>query len=489
MKNYSLVRLLLLLTFTLSLNFLKVEMSEKNFDDLLVSGSMDGFIKFREFWDIYHKFRNTDMNSMYLSIPISFGKSYQNRQMEGFYICDNTSQLEHYVNSKNIIMFTAVHHPREPLSLTMIVLIIREVLKMLRAKSHNKMKEIFRDNVIFIVPIMNPDSYIYINDNYFSANSKNIRMIRKNRHLTSNCADWTGGVDLNRNYDMKFGMDENGSSSDPCKEDYRGSRPFSEPETASLKNYVDSHPNIVSDVNIHTYGNAWIYPYNYVRDKSNHLLETKNRLFYDWYNEFTHEIKSKDMRPLFGNAAFTLDYATNGEAGDWFTGKKKILNIDIELGNSDPRSEEFYPPKSILADIVRYNWVAMKEYLFKHIVEFSHRIVIYRSQVNFEIVNKSISGLLNAFLDFEPIFTGTVFESAYQMKYCIKDLMADSCGVSNPMKNPLTTTIHGRHVFELQIIFHDAADLHRLEGVKMKIRRPATYLNYQDQHYYFKIAN
>ena len=35
------------------------------------------------------------------------------------------------------------------------------------------------------------------------------------------------GVDLNRNYALKFGLDEEGSVADPCDEIYRGSAPFS----------------------------------------------------------------------------------------------------------------------------------------------------------------------------------------------------------------------------------------------------------------------
>lgn len=40
-----------------------------------------------------------------------------------------------------------------------------------------------------------------------------------------------GGVDLNRNYDDHFGLDNNGSSDNECSDDYRGVGPFSEPET------------------------------------------------------------------------------------------------------------------------------------------------------------------------------------------------------------------------------------------------------------------
>lgn len=489
MKSFPFFKLALTLCLVSSLDFLSVNMSERDFDNLLKSGPLDGFMTAEQFWKIYEEFKEDDMNSLYLSNKVVIGHSYEKRPMEGFYICDNTSQLGRYVKTKNIILFTSVHHPREPVSLTMVVLMIREILKMIKAAGHNKMKEVFRDNILFILPIMNIDSYIYINKNYFGVNQKQIRMIRKNRHLTPNCVDWLGGVDLNRNYDMRFGQDEDGSSSDPCREDYRGTSPFSEPETASLRNYVDSHPNIVSDVNIHTYGNAWIYPYNFVHDKTNHLLMTKNRLFYDFYNEFTNEVVHKNIKALFGNAAFTLDYSTNGEAGDWFTGKKHILNIDVELGNNDPRSEEFYPPRTIIADIVRYNWLAMKEFFFKHAVEFSHRIVLYKSQVNFEIINRAISALMNASLEIQPVFHGQVSPSRYRVFYCIKNLTTDLCGGAKPFSSPLQLTIPGRHILEIQLKFDNSADSDRIEGLRMGIKRDATYLNYRDQSYFFKRKN
>jgi hypothetical protein len=483
MNGHLLMAFLLFTGFSRSFD---IFMPEAEFDKVLRGGSLDGFITAKEFWAIIGDIRRTETNALYLSTPMSIGRSYEKRSLDAFYITDNTSQLPNYQQTKNIILFTSVHHSREPLSLTMIVLMVREILKLVRGAGHNKMKELLRDNIIFFLPIMNVDSYVYINENYFGAHSKQIRMIRKNRHGTPGCADWLGGVDLNRNYDMKFGMDEEGSSSNPCSEDYRGIRPFSEPETSALKAYVDSHPNIVSDVNIHTYGNAWIYPYNYVRDKNNHLLEQKNRLFFDFYNEFTSQIHKKDMRALFGNAAFALDYSTNGEAGDWFTGKKHILNIDVELGNPDPRSEEFYPPQSILADIVRYNWVAMKEYLYRHVVEFTHRVVLFRSQANFEVINRSISGLLGSRLFFEPVFDGEVYSGSYETRYCIKDLMTDTCHSVKRFSGSFQEDIRGRHVLEVQLVFKNPQDLQRLQGLKMRIQRPHPYLNYRDQHYLFK---
>lgn len=51
------------------------------------------------------------------------------------------------------------------------------------------------------------------------------------------CDDFFIGTDLNRNYDWMWG-DISGASSDPCNEDYFGSRPASEPEVQAVIEYA-----------------------------------------------------------------------------------------------------------------------------------------------------------------------------------------------------------------------------------------------------------
>ena len=106
-------------------------------------------------------------------------------------------------------------------------------------------------------------------------------MARKNRReiKTKKCRDEDIGVDLNRNYDYDFAKDNEGSSNDPCQEDYRGEKPFSEPETKAIKDFVDSHPNIKIVYNYHTWGNLIITPFNCLKKKdSENLLKTKYTL-------------------------------------------------------------------------------------------------------------------------------------------------------------------------------------------------------------------
>ena len=71
---------------------------------------------------------------------------------------------------------------------------------------------------IFVIPVVNPDGYVYTWGPQ--------RLWRKNRRDNGN---GTFGVDLNRNWGYEWGGV--GSSGDPGSGTYRGTAPFSEPET------------------------------------------------------------------------------------------------------------------------------------------------------------------------------------------------------------------------------------------------------------------
>lgn len=74
-------------------------------------------------------------------------------------------------------------------------------------------------------------------------------------------------------------------------------------------------------------------------------MKNRNPLYFEFFKEFESEIKKTDHFICFGNAAMTLDYNSNGEAGDWLLGAKNVLNLDVELGSKDEESHKFYPPK------------------------------------------------------------------------------------------------------------------------------------------------
>lgn len=93
--------------------------------------------------------------------------------------------------------------------------------------------ELLKRAAIIFVPLVNPDGVAMIDDNFLQTSQLSL-LIRKNRNVyykQKGCMDKDQGVDLNRNYHHMWSLDDAGSSGLVCAEDFRGPRPFSEPET------------------------------------------------------------------------------------------------------------------------------------------------------------------------------------------------------------------------------------------------------------------
>ena len=101
-----------------------------------------------------------------------------------------------------------------------------------------------------IVPVANPDGYEYTWD----VN----RLWRKTRSVNG---DGTFGVDWNRNYSAGWGGP--GSSGTSNSDIYRGTAPFSEPETQAIRDHVLSIPNLAMFFDVHCYSQLILWPYGY----------------------------------------------------------------------------------------------------------------------------------------------------------------------------------------------------------------------------------
>lgn len=426
------------------------------------SGSqLNRFFTLKEFWDWFDALRADQENRKLISQRVSIGKSFLDQDMYGYYISENAEEIEFEAKNRSIIFVNALHHAREALTLHMVIYTTIQILKSLRTPVHNDIKELLRDTVIFFVPAVNVDSFTFINNNWRDDKNENILMIRKNRNIDKSCDKYTGGVDLNRNYDYKFGEDETGSSSDPCSEDYRGEFPFSEPETKNIKTFIDEHPNVVSGINIHSYGNLWIYPFNFNKDKKNTVFQQEHPHFFQFIKEFEVEVRKHDHFITFGNSSQTLDYPSNGEAGDWFVGAKDILNMDVELGNKDPDSQVFYPKASIIFDVVDYCWSVMRKFLTSHRVQLSLKaLTIYSKNrvFNFQILNKGISSLTNFNAQLNAIFDKNPQNPTYEIFYGIKDDPTYNIKLVHVVENKIGGTLPGRNILELEVEFFNDED-------------------------------
>jgi murein tripeptide amidase MpaA len=109
---------------------------------------------------------------------------------------------------------------------------------------------------LWFLVVANPDGYQYTFDTE--------RLWRKN--LRDNNADGQitvgDGVDLNRNYDINWGYDEEGSSSQVSSDTFRGTAPASEPETQATQKLINDQ-KFKFLVTYHSYGPLLLYAFGW----------------------------------------------------------------------------------------------------------------------------------------------------------------------------------------------------------------------------------
>lgn len=216
--------------------------------------------------------------------PVSIGTTYQGRQIMMIQITSNSGGY------KPAIYFSAMTHAREPAGISVLVDWAEWLTN--NYGSDTMATWILNNTRIYIVPIINIDSYI-LNCNPAGGN------IRKNQSPPN-------GVDLNRNYAYQWGYNDSGSSPDPYSETYRGPSAASEPETQVIQNFINAIDPIAA-MNYHSYGGYLIRPYGY--NTSNTPDEAT---YVAWsnamtqYNGYSH-----------GQCGEVLGYTSNGDACDW----------------------------------------------------------------------------------------------------------------------------------------------------------------------------
>ena len=162
---------------------------------------------------------------------------------------------------------------------------------------------------------------------------------RKSSHDYGNCGD-SGGVDLNRNFPFQWGRND-GSSSNPCAETYRGPSAASEPEVKAIISYVTSimpadqrnvnlsNNEAYSDtakgvfIDIHSYGELIIWPWGYTN------AETPNDVGLETLvNKYRHFNAYASSGPNNG-----FSYAASGASDDWSYSTTGAAGMTFEIGN------------------------------------------------------------------------------------------------------------------------------------------------------------
>jgi hypothetical protein len=251
------------------------------------------------------------LHNMYPSLTTdrdSIGYTYEGRPIWMMKISDNPdfdeNEPEFFING--------LIHAREPMGMECCLRFMDYLLS--NYGTDPSVTWLVDNREFYFVPIINADGYEYNRQTDPNGGG----MWRKNRH--------GNGIDLNRNWGYMWGYDDNGSSPYTWDETYRGTGPFSEPETQSMREFIDSrHFKII--MNFHSYANDFLYSWGY-----DNIYTPDNALFREIADSATAQ-----NGYIYGTAWEVL-YNTNGDCNDWQYGeqteKPKILGFVMEVGSN-----------------------------------------------------------------------------------------------------------------------------------------------------------
>ncbi len=251
-------------------------------------GTMGGYLKYNEMLAELDQMATLYPNLITTKAPISTFLSRENRPIYYVRISDNPNTDE---STETKVLYTAIHHAREPMSLMETVFFMWYMLE--NYNTNDEVKYIVDNMQLYFVPCINVDGYLY-NE---STNANGGGMWRKNRR---NNGGGVYGVDLNRNYG--YGWGTTGTSTTTSNDTYCGTAAYSEPEVQAIRWLVQNN-HFISAFNAHTYAQDILFPigtttaefaphHNYFQAETNHMVQ---------YNGYT-AMKSSALYPASGDS-------------------------------------------------------------------------------------------------------------------------------------------------------------------------------------------
>jgi len=259
---------------------------------------------------------------------ISLGTTHEGRDIWAIKVSDHPELQE----DEPEVLFDGLHHARE-------VITVEVVLNTLEHLCQNYGTDpditfLVDHRQIWLVPIVNPDGFVYNETNWPSGGG----MWRKNRRDNGG---GSFGVDLNRNYPYQWGGA--GSSGDPDEDTYRGPSPGSEPEVQAMMNFIEDH-QFVTQNSYHSVVGAILFPWGYTTSYC-----PEDALFRAMAQKM-----ARDSQYETGTCYDILHYLASGGTDDWSYGdtaaKPKIYAFTTEVGGS-----EFWPSGGEIDELCQEN--------------------------------------------------------------------------------------------------------------------------------------
>jgi hypothetical protein len=222
--------------------------------------------------------------------------------------------------SRPAVLYSALQHSREWISGEVNWRLLRWLIFKWR-DNDRRIRELLKETELWFVPVANPDGYQHT----FDAE----RLWRKNLRDNNGDGEITigDGIDLNRNYPNHFKYDEEGSSSIPSSDTYRGPSPVSEPETQALKGLLDQI-GFKFQVNYHSVGEWLLYAEGWQI-----ATPTADDPI---YFALSGNLDNPAIENFHPGLSSDVLYVTNGETTDYAHSSTGALAWTPELGDGCP---------------------------------------------------------------------------------------------------------------------------------------------------------
>jgi murein tripeptide amidase MpaA len=295
----------------------------------------DWFATYKPLAEIEARLASYAAQSPAIVTAFTVGKSFENRDMRGIRIT-GPDLPGNPRSGRPQVMFEAGQHAREWAG-PMAMMYFADTL-VHGYDTDARIRDVLDHAEIIIVPVVNVDGYFY------TWQSTANRFWRKNRRTNSG---GSFGVDLNRNWGFQWGGE--GSSGTQNNDTYRGTAPFSEPETQRLRDFISSQPRLRAHIDYHTYTQLILSPWGYTSDlpPAATTFNTLNTLL----KQGTESVYGV---PYLAGPTYTTIYPASGVAQDWVYGARNVLAFGVEL--RDKGRYGFALPSSMILPTARENF-------------------------------------------------------------------------------------------------------------------------------------
>ncbi|MFN0196381.1 MAG: M14 family zinc carboxypeptidase, partial [Planctomycetaceae bacterium] len=315
------------------------------------------FDDFKDLNQIYAQLDSLVLANPTLASTFLVGTSIENRAIRGIAISTGGA-------GKPAIVFNSCQHAREWISPMVTMYIADQLLSQYNIDP--ELTSLVNNVDFYIIPVVNPDGYVHT----WGPN----RLWRKNRR---NNLDGNFGVDLNRNWGFAWGGP--GSSGNTFSDTYRGIAPFSEPESAALRDFILGLSNVRAHIDYHSFSQVILTPWGY---EFEHLAPTLDAAEFDVLSQSMADAVLAAGLPYKPGPIGGILYRAAGGAVDWMYGERGICSCTVEL--RDTGEFGFILPADQIIPTCVENMEGMKEFAFWAATASSLRL--YHNQSTLPVV-------------------------------------------------------------------------------------------------------